>query len=689
VAVEIRGLGDLRTLTHLGADVLGRSDRGHLRVAASDEQIAAFRASRLEVTVLQADLEGAIRRRLGTDGASYHTLDEIAALLDRWRAERPDLVGPRLVIGRSCEGRPLWAVKISDHPEVDEDEPEVLFDALQHAREPVGMEILLHAMAEIVRRYDTDPAVRALVDEREIWFVPVVNPDGYAFGGIGGLWRKNRRPNADGSYGVDLNRNYGHQWGASDAGSSPVPASSTYRGLAPFSEPETAAIRDFALTRRFATGMTLHAFGELYLLPGDGAARDSAAASFHEELAHDLERLAGYPHGRPHELLYPSNGRAQDWLVAATDMVSIQPEIGTPGDGFWPSPARIAVLAAKNLPALFHVARIAGPHPEAIALSVRAADGRRGRSPGPAPIADRSARAGAAPGDTVELVLTVCNKGLVPAEAVAIHVTSTSPHARILRGQTTVARIPAATTVELAASPLLVHVSATATPGTPIPLLVQVTCPGGAVPAARLDLVPGRPTLLFADRGDSGLANWVADHGWGLAAAGDSAGGAFADSPGGFADSPGGAFTDSPGGPYPAHANAVLALRPVFDLRAAANAVLSYRERIATEPWHDRCFVEAWTPRRGWEPLFVHPGGVESITRRRDVSLAAYAGESEVRLRFRLAANGERQAGGWTIDDIEVWAYGDGDRLAQAVPPSASPALLFPGAETEPLEAAE
>ncbi len=672
VLVRVAAPADLGALTRFGADILGRLDPTSVRVAATDEQIAAFRDRGWRVTVLEPDLEAAIRRRLGADAVAYHSLDEIEAALDRLHAERPDLIGPRVVIGRSWEGRPLWAVRVSDHPAVDEDEPAVLFDALHHGREPVGMETLLHFMREIVRRYDADPAIRALVDAREIWCVPVVNPDGYAFGGPGGLWRKNRRPNADGTFGVDLNRNYAHAWGAGDAGSSPIPASATYRGPAPFSEPETAAMRDFAAARGFRTGMTLHGFGEMNLLPGTGAGRGLAGPAFHEEVAHELERLTGNPHGKPHELLYPSNGRAQDWFAAELGMLSIQPEIGTAADGFWPSRSRLHALTAKNLPALLHIAAIAGPHPEAIGFRVREA-GVAAAAPGEAAMSGGTVT-GVLPGRTVEIVLAIRNRGLAPAEHVTLEMTTPSPHARVLRGRAIAASIPPVTTIELESAPLLVAVAADAPPGEPLLLEIAATCAGAAAPAVQLELVPGTPSLLFADRGEAGLANWVAERGWGLIT-------------GGAADGP--AFADSPGGDYAAHANAVLALRTALDLRGAERPVLSYRERIATEPWHDRCRVEAWTPERGWEPLFVHPGGVESTARRREVSLAAFAGEREVRLRFRLTANGEREADGWTVDDIEVWAYTGSERLALGTtgrPPSPTPAAAAGGS---PLEAAE
>ncbi len=297
LAVDTRGPGDLAALQELGLDVLRREDGERALVAATDPELARLAAGGLRFTVLEPDLELATRRELGSAASAYHTFEEVVAELDRLRAARPDLVGPKLAIGRSWEGRPILAVKISDHPEIDEDEPEVLFDALHHAREPIGMETLLQTMDWLIENYDRDPEVRALVDGRELWFVPVVNPDGYAWGGIGGMWRKNRRPNADGSFGVDLNRNYGYQWAYDDLGSSPVPSSQTYRGPAPFSEPETAAMRDFILSHRFVTGMTLHAYSEINLLPYGWAEAKLEDAGLYEEIAHDLEQLTGSPHG--------------------------------------------------------------------------------------------------------------------------------------------------------------------------------------------------------------------------------------------------------------------------------------------------------------------------------------------------------------------------------------------------------
>ena len=118
--------------------------------------------------------------------------------------------------------------------------------------------------------YGTDPEATFLVNEREIWFVPVVNPDGYVWNEVtdpsgGGLWRKNRRDNPSTCEGVDINRNYGYQWGGS--GASPDECDETYRGTAAWSEPETRAVRDFVSSRRFVTADSYHSNAALVLYP--------------------------------------------------------------------------------------------------------------------------------------------------------------------------------------------------------------------------------------------------------------------------------------------------------------------------------------------------------------------------------------------------------------------------------------
>jgi hypothetical protein len=194
----------------------------------------------------------------GINGA-YHSYLELEEDLWRLQSEHPDLV--RVVeIGQSLEGREIHALKISDNPSLDEEEESaVLILGCHHAREWISVEVPYLFAEFLLESYGADPRVRNLVDTSEIWIVPLVNPDGLEYSiHVYRYWRKNRRANPDGSYGVDINRNYGYQWGYDDIGSSPIPSSGVYRGPAPFSEPETESVRRLFLQCRPRALISFH-----------------------------------------------------------------------------------------------------------------------------------------------------------------------------------------------------------------------------------------------------------------------------------------------------------------------------------------------------------------------------------------------------------------------------------------------
>ena len=155
------------------------------------------------------------------------------------QAAYPDLVQV-MSIGKSYQGRDMWVAKISDNVATDEPEPEVLVDALHHARERLGLEQALYFLHALTKDYATDPEVRYVVDTRETWIVFSVNPDGHVYDVAGfpnRLWRKNRQPTPGSRYvGTDINRNYGYHWGCCH-GSSTNPAAWNYRGRRPSRRP--------------------------------------------------------------------------------------------------------------------------------------------------------------------------------------------------------------------------------------------------------------------------------------------------------------------------------------------------------------------------------------------------------------------------------------------------------------------
>ncbi|MBA2381665.1 MAG: zinc carboxypeptidase [Chloroflexi bacterium] len=205
----------------------------------------------------------------------YHTYAEMVADVAAVVAAHPT-IARRMSIGRSYQGRTIWAVKISDNVALDEDEPEVLFDGLTHSDEHMGLEMTLRIMHWLVDGYGTTTRITNIVDSREIWIILGVNPDGAEYDIAGGhfhFWRKNRQPNAGTSaIGTDVNRNFGYRWGGGGRTSS-NPAAITYRGPYAFSTPEARNVRDFLASRvvngrqQIRTAITFHEAGRLVMWP--------------------------------------------------------------------------------------------------------------------------------------------------------------------------------------------------------------------------------------------------------------------------------------------------------------------------------------------------------------------------------------------------------------------------------------
>jgi hypothetical protein len=205
-----------------GFDVVEELPDGVMKVVAAvgerDDLVAKYGA-----TVEIDNLEEFYRKGLDPSKpmGGYHTYSEMVAQLIQLHAQYPTLTHID-TIGYSLEDRPILAIKVSDNPDVDEDEPEVFFNGMIHAREPMTMEINLYTIQYLLEAYPYFPNVADLVNTVEAWFVPIINVDGYVYNettnpGGGGMWRKNRQYNEDGSYGIDLNRNWAFRWGEDEA----------------------------------------------------------------------------------------------------------------------------------------------------------------------------------------------------------------------------------------------------------------------------------------------------------------------------------------------------------------------------------------------------------------------------------------------------------------------------------------
>ena len=296
---------------------------------------------------------------LGSMGGFY-TLQEVLNELDSMVHLYPSLITTKAPVSTqtTIEGRTIYFVKISKNPNVSESEPRILYDALTHAREPQGMQQLIFYMWYLLENYETNPEVKYLVDNLEMYFIPVMNPDGYEYNRSsfpigGGQWRKNRRDNGGGIYGVDLNRNWGFQWGYDDTGSSPFPSDDTYRGNAPFSEPETQIVRDFCNQVQFREALNYHTYSDLFLFPWSYIIKYTTDSAQFMNFSDIMTRENRYSTGVAGELLYTTNGDMNDWAYGEQSskpkVFSYTPEVGKENDGFWPVPDRIIPLCQENM----------------------------------------------------------------------------------------------------------------------------------------------------------------------------------------------------------------------------------------------------------------------------------------------------------------------------------------------------
>ncbi len=329
VEVLIRDAADLSAMEAISPDMWSHhvSPGEWAAFRIPPERVGALEASGLEFRTLVTDLAPLIEaERTGANvrGASwfddYHDLTDIQARIDELVALRPDLA-TRFIVGTSHEARQIFGVSVTGPGA--EPRPAVCFTGCQHAREWISPAVVMYILDSLINGYDTDPEIQRLVDSVEWILVPIVNVDGYQYSwGPERLWRKNRRNNG-GSFGVDLNRNWDFGWGLS-SGSSGSPDSDTYRGPAPFSEPETSAVRDLFLANpSIRAHIDFHSYSQLVLSPWGHTTDPAPDAPLLDGLASQMEAIIESTYGTPYvsgpggATLYLASGIIPDWSYGA------------------------------------------------------------------------------------------------------------------------------------------------------------------------------------------------------------------------------------------------------------------------------------------------------------------------------------------------------------------------------------
>lgn len=263
----------------------------------------------------------------------YFSPSEIESAVKKYHADYPEIT--KLVsIGKSVEGRDIWALKISDYPNMRElDEPTTLFNSMHHAREVMTPEISMDIIDYLLKNYGNDSQATNWVNTFEIWVVPMLNVDGNNKVWEGSnMWRKNTR----GGYGVDLNRNYPFNWDSCN-GSSSSKRSDTYRGPEPASEPETKALMGLVEKIKPVFDISYHSYSRLVLYPFGCRGEHTGTASVVTKVGKELGELLNYKAGTPWELLYSADGGDIDWMYGEHQVIPFVIELNSRMQGFQPN----------------------------------------------------------------------------------------------------------------------------------------------------------------------------------------------------------------------------------------------------------------------------------------------------------------------------------------------------------------
>lgn len=486
-------LDDVRTLRQLN-ELAGQLDictwvkdelGGYLIINTDATQLKQIREAGLLVDVRYPDIRQKFIEMTGVrpgdfdagrDFGYYLTYYEMQDTLQALAAAYPAICST-FSLGLTPQGRSLWCLKISDNVGTTEDEPACFFNGASHAREPLGTNCCVAFAARILSEYGNDSVSTWLVDNREIYIAPVMNPDGYVYnsdsGGAESNWRKNRRSPVPPDIGVDLNRNCGYKWGYDYWGSSGRPRDETYRGPSPFSEPETRIIRDFLATCRPRTCMDLHTFGRYNLYPwGYGNVRPPDQAML-EEVVDTFRANNHYPvsqTGQIYSAIYPGNGLLVDWEYSDTAGKFVSYgfvcELGIIDFWYgWYDSSYIRNECDLNVPNLYYLTRVAGVYLEASSVAVD--DSASGNGNGRLD-----------PGEVCGLWFTVKNRAIHPVDsayAVTARLVSGDAGVQVLDSGLSFPNVSRAGSIDNHASQFHIRASDALNPGTHVPLRLELT----------------------------------------------------------------------------------------------------------------------------------------------------------------------------------------------------------------------
>ena len=555
----------------------------------------------------------------------FYTLQEVEQQLDSMHFLYPTLTTDKFSIGLSEEGRDIWALKITDNPLVNENEPRVYYDALHHAREPLSMAVTINFMYWLLENYNSSLQVQHIVNNRELIFVPVVNPDGYEFNRIafpngGGMWRKNRSFSSGNCYGVDLNRNYSTGWGVNSSCSSTNMCSDTYRGASAFSEMETNAVKQLVDSLQPNMAFSIHSTAGSYLIPY-GYNSSPPDYELYSEWSSDFLDECDYPYGTTWEMLnYTSCGVTRDYLHSQ-GTYAWTPEIG--GSSFWPQQSEIFGLVDENVRPLFYLAWIAGAYADVQNHVVTG-----------------NVIAG---GAQIPVTVTVKNKGVgEDANNVLVELIPQSQFINVA-SSVNFGSIPARSKADNSANPFMVEVLG-AFPDSSFNLDIVVSQDGVKTTQETITLFTGNKMVMFIDDAENGASNWIAAGNgkqWGVAND-DSYSGIHS-----FGDSNGGNSSDNTSNSF--------TLATPITLMPANRIILEFMAKWSIE-WADTVKLQMSTNSGGtWVTLQSYT--LNNSWMQQIFDLTSYASNNNLTFRFIMETDNSIPADGFYFDDFSLTGY--------------------------------
>ncbi len=597
------------------------------------------------------DYETPANFQLGSMGG-YLTYQEMLDNLDLMQTLYPNLITQKenissfLTNGQADNstsppigGNGIKWVKISDNPNTSESEPQILYTAIHHAREPAGLSQLIFYMWYLLENYDTDPEVKSIVDNTELYFVPVINPDGYLYNektdpNGGGFWRKNRFN----GHGVDLNRNYDYFIGGDPSngiwggeGASSDPNDQTYHGTAPFSEIEAQAMKWFVENHEFVMAFNNHTSGDLLLYPyGYTSNVPTVENDLFQGISEELVSQNGFNNILSSEL-YPAAGDSDDFMygtVLTHDKIyAFTPEIGPQ---FWPPSNQIEGICKGMMYLNITSSKMVNNY-----ASVK--------DTAPLYVGEQN---------TINTSFDVKRLGLAG------------------NGNFTVSINPISANITAVGNPIdyngllvleetdgIIQYTLAANTQIGDDISFELIINNGSFDSTTLiNKKFGTLTAIFEDAGDSVSDNFVND-GWGTTMA------TFV--------SPSSSITESPNGNYPNNANETITLESPADLTTAIGANVTFYAKWEIENNWDYTQFEVsidnganWIPQCGnytnsgstnsgqptGEPLY---DGTQNDWVLETIDLSDYLGES-ILVRFQFESDNAFRADGFYFDDLKI-----------------------------------